>query len=372
MVTIQELIASTGLPPDNRQRLWRVMQQYGYADRNAMVVGVPWLTPERLEAAASAAELEPPLTMMEVGALLHAAGVAPDQVPAGRPAQSPGKINGAGGAGVAVPAGVSTSAGSSESGIEEALRAVANHLGEQSGLQARLAALAEAERSRNATIYETLIQIKQQMGGRDLTARQRLFGAAGLATDQLLRKHRCLQYRTCCMLPELWAPRHLQRKHSRSRAATAIGEADANAEGSGGDSDGAGAEIVEEPDAPPASADRKGPCWGDCCKCSKKWIFDQEGPGSQTWVPCVKDFNCCHEGGPAQFCRQCAAKMSLDNEIEEYKMEVYHELIAEWKAKKLDVTSLFATVPISVIARAELERDGKEPESVPLLHSSKS
>ena len=74
MVTIQELIASTGLPPDNRQRLWRVMQQYGYADRNAMVVGVPWLTPERLEAAASAAELEPPLTMMEVGALLHAAG----------------------------------------------------------------------------------------------------------------------------------------------------------------------------------------------------------------------------------------------------------------------------------------------------------
>ena len=50
---------------------------------------------------------------------------------------------------------------------------------------------------------------------------------------------------------------------------------------------------------------------------------------------------------------------------EEYKMEVYHELIAEWKAKKLDVTSLFATVPISVIARAELERDGKEPESSP-------
>ena len=56
-------------------------------------------------------------------------------------------------------------------------------------------------------------------------------------------------------------------------------------------------------------------CWLQCCKCSKKWIFDQEGPGSQTWVPCVKDFNCCHEGGPAQFCRQCAAKMSLDNEI---------------------------------------------------------
>ena len=50
------------------------------------------------------------------------------------------------------------------------------------------------------------------------------------------------------------------------------------------------------------------------CKCSKNWI-DQEGPGSQTWVPCVKGFNCCHEGGPAQFCRQCAAKMSLDNEI---------------------------------------------------------
>ena len=47
MVTIQELIASTGLPPDNRQRLWRVMQQYGYAAGNAVVVGVRRLTPER-------------------------------------------------------------------------------------------------------------------------------------------------------------------------------------------------------------------------------------------------------------------------------------------------------------------------------------
>ena len=100
---------------------------------------------------------------------------------------------------------------------------------------------------------------------------------------------------------------------------------------------------MEEPDAPPASADRKGPCWEmwklevcfclqpaaglqrccnsfmyhcclQCCKCSKKWI-DQEGPGSQTWVPCVKGFDCCHEGGPAQFPRLCAAKMSLNNEI---------------------------------------------------------
>ena len=53
--------------------------------------------------------------------------------------------------------------------------------------------------------------------------------------------------------------------------------------------------------------------WLQCCKCSKKWI-DQEGPGSQTWVPCVKGFKCCHEGGPAQFCRQCAAKVSLANE----------------------------------------------------------
>ena len=40
---------------------------------------------------------------------------------------------------------------------------VANHLGEQSR---QLAALGEAECSRNATVYETLIQIKQQMGGR--------------------------------------------------------------------------------------------------------------------------------------------------------------------------------------------------------------
>ena len=79
--------------------------------------------------------------------------------------------------------------------------------------------------------------------------------------------------------------------------------------GSGVDSDGAGVEIVEEPDAPPASADRKGPywemwklevcsclqpaaglqcccnsfmyhCWLQCCKCSKKWI-EQEGPWLQ-------------------------------------------------------------------------------------------
>eukprot|EP00891_Asterochloris_glomerata_P005062 jgi/Astpho2/5062/Aster-05984 len=32
MVTIQEVIASTGLPPDGMQRLFRVMQQYGYAE----------------------------------------------------------------------------------------------------------------------------------------------------------------------------------------------------------------------------------------------------------------------------------------------------------------------------------------------------
>ncbi len=74
VVTIQELITSTGLPDDSRQRLWRVMQQYGYADGNAVVVGVRRLTSERLEAAASAAELEPPLTMLEVDALLDAAG----------------------------------------------------------------------------------------------------------------------------------------------------------------------------------------------------------------------------------------------------------------------------------------------------------
>ena len=50
-------------------------------------------------------------------------------------------------------------------------------------------------------------------------------------------------------------------------------------------------------------------------------------------------------------------------------MEVYHELIAEWKAEKLDVTSLFALfakVPISVMTRAETVKDGKEPERVTL------
>ena len=47
-------------------------------------------------------------------------------------------------------------------------------------------------------------------------------------------------------------------------------------------------------------------------------------------------------------------------------MEVYHELTAEWKSEKLDVTSLFAKVPISVIARAEMEKYGKEPDMVTL------
>ena len=135
----------------------------------------------------------------------------------------------------------------------------------------------------------------------------------------------------------------------RSRTATAIAEADANAEGSGVDSDGAGVEIVEEPDAPPASADRKshvGRCGSlrcvlDCsllqassaaathsfitvgCSAASaaKSRLNRRGPGANTWVPCVKGFNCCHEGGPAQVCRQCAAKMSLDNEILAGKIE---------------------------------------------------
>ena len=53
----------------------------------------------------------------------------------------------------------------------------------------------------------------------------------------------------------------------------------------------------------------------------------------------------------------------------ECKMEVYHELVAEWKAEKHDVTSLFALfvhVPIFVIARAEMEKNGKEPDMVTL------
>ena len=47
-------------------------------------------------------------------------------------------------------------------------------------------------------------------------------------------------------------------------------------------------------------------------------------------------------------------------------MEVYHELIAKWKTEKLDVTSLFAKVPISVIARADMEKHGKEAHMVTL------
>eukprot|EP00891_Asterochloris_glomerata_P007725 jgi/Astpho2/7725/Aster-02598 len=68
----------------------------------------------------------------------------------------------------------------------------------------------------------------------------------------------------------------------------------------------------------PASADRKGPCW-------EMWKLE-----------------------------------------EEYKGEVFHELIAEWKAGKLTWASLSAKVPISVIARAEMEQDGQEPDMVTL------
>ena len=56
MVTIQELIASTGLPPDGRQRLSRVMQQYGYAEGDTLGIEVQRMTQERLEAAARAAD----------------------------------------------------------------------------------------------------------------------------------------------------------------------------------------------------------------------------------------------------------------------------------------------------------------------------
>ena len=72
MVTIQELIASTGLPPDGRQRLSRVMQQYGYAEGDTLGVEVQRMTQERLEAAARAAELT--LTLREIDALLVSAG----------------------------------------------------------------------------------------------------------------------------------------------------------------------------------------------------------------------------------------------------------------------------------------------------------
>ncbi len=74
MVTIQELIASTGLPPDSRQRLSRVMLQYGYAEGDTLGIEVQWMTQETLETAARAAELEFPLTLREIGALLVAAG----------------------------------------------------------------------------------------------------------------------------------------------------------------------------------------------------------------------------------------------------------------------------------------------------------
>ena len=48
MVTIQELIANTGLPPDGRHRLSRVMQQYGYAEGDTLGIEVQWMTQGRL------------------------------------------------------------------------------------------------------------------------------------------------------------------------------------------------------------------------------------------------------------------------------------------------------------------------------------
>ncbi len=74
MVTIQEVIASTGLPPDGMQRLFRVMQQYGYAEGDTLGVELQLMTRESLEAAARAAHLVPPLTFRERDALLVSAG----------------------------------------------------------------------------------------------------------------------------------------------------------------------------------------------------------------------------------------------------------------------------------------------------------
>ena len=65
MVTIQELIANTGLPPGGRQRRSRVMQQYGYAKGDSLGIEVQTMTRERLEEAAWAAELKSPLTLRE-------------------------------------------------------------------------------------------------------------------------------------------------------------------------------------------------------------------------------------------------------------------------------------------------------------------
>ena len=74
MVTIQEVIARTGLPPDSRQRLSRVMRQYGYAEGDTVGIEVQRMTQERLEAAARAEQLVPPLTLREIDALLVSAG----------------------------------------------------------------------------------------------------------------------------------------------------------------------------------------------------------------------------------------------------------------------------------------------------------
>ena len=74
MVTIQEVIASTGLPPDGMQRLSRVMQKYGYAEGDTLGSEVQLMTRESLQAAARAADLVPPLTFRERDALLVSTG----------------------------------------------------------------------------------------------------------------------------------------------------------------------------------------------------------------------------------------------------------------------------------------------------------
>ena len=107
MVTIQEVIASTGLPPDGMQRLFRVMQQYGYAE------------------------------------------------------------------------------------------------GETLGLEVQL-------------MMRDLHSHREEWVGH-LTAcscTRKPEWCCWLATGQLLQRRHCLQYRTGCKLPGLWAPRRLQRKHS--------------------------------------------------------------------------------------------------------------------------------------------------------------
>ena len=69
-ITVQELIASTQLPDESKQRLQQGMQKVGYGDNEDVGDTVRGLHEAQLEKAAALANLKPPLTVRGMQALL--------------------------------------------------------------------------------------------------------------------------------------------------------------------------------------------------------------------------------------------------------------------------------------------------------------